>query len=906
MRHPIVLTLTFVALFAACGGGRAVTSTASADGGVTGVVFVAGPVSGATVTAYALGDDASRGEALATATTDSTGAFALAMPTYSGHLLVASTGGSFPDPATGITVQVGGNELAATVVDFGPSSQAIVVVTPVSHLATALAGFHLKAGAPSIETALANAWTHLDSHFGGVSFADVIPTDLASAADGGVELTDASKAAVLLAFLSQEASDIAERAAVTPGATFSCVDLSLALADDLAADGFFDGIGVDGAIVLPRNVPVASLPPTATALSGDTVRTSLAISGVRYLDNPFDATGLAFSDLYPLLDELSSDSDPFLFRTPGVPFAKTAPTISFVATPPAYTSQSAFSFQVAVVSTASPVAQIYVREGTLAAMPANSLGNGVWQFDATLNLGPTVFQVWAVDLAGNSGENTSAALTFTIIYDPTPPLIVNDAAAVSYTDERGMTLAESAPGVPVTPPAYVFPAGSHPSAIAGGDAYKAATRLSWGPTAPTAVDLGAQDFVTVNVPYLVYTIPFDPAVDAPVQAVSFTIGCLANCGPGFAAANGTPLQDASALPALRYLVPLSVETAPGLASVPATATLAITLTASDAAGNTATSTPVQVFFHVIGPPLSWAEDTGYPGANDIHSAFPYKVSNGSYADAFGRGSAFAPDGLVRLVRYLVQNAEPVPVGFHVAAAQSPAWAALEEWDDVVDPVPSCISTYTAPDGTYLSSSYIFGYCQEGTVMSCANNGVAHLPGMASPYGCWGGSWPTSEKNAPVQVDSGGLAASGYQNPQPSGGETQPALLASNQYYVVPAATPASPGLLAVYLNRADGTRTIPLDWVDLSFGAPPEAPAYEIWKMDFWLYSYQTSCIDAYDLYHSDDYYTANRWRQELTAAQTQLSGSVSFSTQGLSGANAVGEPQLIAPSVDVTRTLSH
>jgi hypothetical protein len=63
-----------------------------------------------------------------------------------------------------------------------------------------------------------------------------------------------------------QALSIASRAGVTPGSGFKTAELINALADDLRADGYFDG--TNGTIVVPSGRQVSSTGPSATRADG--------------------------------------------------------------------------------------------------------------------------------------------------------------------------------------------------------------------------------------------------------------------------------------------------------------------------------------------------------------------------------------------------------------------------------------------------------------------------------------------------------------------------------------------------------------------------------------------------------------------------------------------------------------
>ena len=113
----------------------------------------------------------------------------------------------------------------------------------------------------------------------------------------------------------------------------------------------------------------------------------------------------------------------------------------------------------------------------------------------------------------------------------------------------------------------------------------------------------------------------------------------------------------------------------------------MTVTATDAAGNVTTvplgsSDPAigsTFFFHILGPPLFVEEDTGYPGAGDPKSVFPFSLAAGTYAAKFAGDNGGEP---ARVARFRVWN--PYPVAVPIAASVSGFSAAgTEQWDDLV-------------------------------------------------------------------------------------------------------------------------------------------------------------------------------------------------------------------------------
>ncbi len=132
-----------------CGGGGGSASgggSGSADGapaaaeGVIAGTAVKGPVSGATVTAFAVSNGMA-GARIGTGTTDGQGNFTVAIGAYSGPVMLRMTGGTYTDEATGTSVTM---HPADTMTSMIPGAMAGAVmagvqITPLTSMAQARA-----------------------------------------------------------------------------------------------------------------------------------------------------------------------------------------------------------------------------------------------------------------------------------------------------------------------------------------------------------------------------------------------------------------------------------------------------------------------------------------------------------------------------------------------------------------------------------------------------------------------------------------------------------------------------------------------------------------------------------------------------------------------------------------------
>lgn len=323
----VLVVLVIVAVFAACSG-RPPIQPPPAELGVVAGRVLKGPVTGATVTVFRL-DGTARGASVGTATTDAEGAFRIEVGTATGPFLVVATAGAFVDEATGVTVQLNSSELTALVPTFEVETKLEGLrLTPVSHLAAGLALYWTTAEGKTLAAADAEAWQHLNSHFGGLDWRSATPTDVTAAT--GATLDEPARQGLLLAALSMEARLMAETAGLTPGGRVNPLALTAALFDDLTADGFLDGVGHSGQLVLPSGGQVADAGPSATQLDGQTARTALAQAIAKFLASDRNVTKISLADAQQLITAIATNADSRLFRGSAAAADVAPPVVAWV------------------------------------------------------------------------------------------------------------------------------------------------------------------------------------------------------------------------------------------------------------------------------------------------------------------------------------------------------------------------------------------------------------------------------------------------------------------------------------------------------------------------------------------------------------------------------------------------
>ncbi len=164
----ILISLTLLS----CGGGGSGGGGGSSGGGggnssatvITGHV-VDGFVSGATVTAYQVNANGTQGGQIGTSVqTDQTGDYTLNLGTYSGPVLLTSTGGTYIDTVTGTTIDLTSSSLILSTIVPNASGNVTVEINPLTTMAANVALTLAGQGTP-VATAADAANTSIQNYF---------------------------------------------------------------------------------------------------------------------------------------------------------------------------------------------------------------------------------------------------------------------------------------------------------------------------------------------------------------------------------------------------------------------------------------------------------------------------------------------------------------------------------------------------------------------------------------------------------------------------------------------------------------------------------------------------------------------------------------------------------------------
>ena len=226
-RISIGACIVLIPLISGCGGGSSDSGSGNTGLTIEGSV-IAGSVSGATVTLYALSANGVRGQVLGTSLTKSDGSFTVHLPTAPvGAVEFSATGGVYASEAdTNVMVNFAGGDLTAIANTITNGEN--ISVTPFTHFSAVAARKKITSSPLSLKDELQNATNNLAKIYGlsdGLDFSHVKP-DFSTAATG-----NAYKMAIWLGIFEQLSHDTG----IAPPTVYN------ALAQDLS-DGQCDGM----------------------------------------------------------------------------------------------------------------------------------------------------------------------------------------------------------------------------------------------------------------------------------------------------------------------------------------------------------------------------------------------------------------------------------------------------------------------------------------------------------------------------------------------------------------------------------------------------------------------------------------------------------------------------------------
>ena len=159
-------------LLSACGGS---SSSGKGAGGTISGTMIKGPVSGASVMAYAI-TNGTMGAQIGGGTTDAMGNFTISIGNYAGPLMLQASGGTYTDEATGtaMTMQPGDVMACAIPSVAANATTTGIQLTPLTTMAHSRV-HHMTGGITAANITAAN--TAIGSYFSVSDILHVVPID---------------------------------------------------------------------------------------------------------------------------------------------------------------------------------------------------------------------------------------------------------------------------------------------------------------------------------------------------------------------------------------------------------------------------------------------------------------------------------------------------------------------------------------------------------------------------------------------------------------------------------------------------------------------------------------------------------------------------------------------------------
>jgi hypothetical protein len=256
---------------------------------VSGTV-VKGPVSGATVSAYAV-TNGTMGAQVGGGNTDSMGNFSISIGTYSGPMILQASGGTYTDEAMGTAMTMQSGDVMACSIPSAAAgaTNTGIQMTPVTTMAHSRV-HHMTGGITDANIVAANA--AMGAYFSVSDILHTIPMDPTVAGSGTGATQDAKNYGMAIAAMSQYAKTI-----VMPSSS----GMVTAMASD-ASDGVMDGKMTGSSITMGGGMMGGSMMQATAGTTG------LATAMTAFVGSAKNVSGVTMTDMQPLVNMLNGST----------------------------------------------------------------------------------------------------------------------------------------------------------------------------------------------------------------------------------------------------------------------------------------------------------------------------------------------------------------------------------------------------------------------------------------------------------------------------------------------------------------------------------------------------------------------------------------------------------------------
>ncbi len=281
----IVLTISLASL-AGCGNGDDEEGTI--EGTISGTA-IKGPAANATITAFAINAEGTKGSQIGTGHTDGQGNFSVSVGNHSGPVMLQMAAGSYMDEATGVNMSMQQSDVMTCVIPSMSAGSAVggIHITPLTSMAQMLAqgmsGNMTPANITSANTAVGNYFMVND-------ILHTQPMDPLMQGSGSGADQNMRDYGMAIAAMSQYAKDI--------GMPFSSGMVTAVMND--ASDGHMNGMMGSSGIMMGGGMM------GGTMMSSGAGTTGLANAMTEFIQSPMNKSGVSVQDIANLINKLNT------------------------------------------------------------------------------------------------------------------------------------------------------------------------------------------------------------------------------------------------------------------------------------------------------------------------------------------------------------------------------------------------------------------------------------------------------------------------------------------------------------------------------------------------------------------------------------------------------------------------
>jgi len=306
------------------------------DDSLEGTVSGSTGTNGAQVTIYTFGDPTP--VRLGSAVTDETGAYSVGIRSHSRPILIEVSGGSYLEQASGKAIRLSEGQNIRAVAFYQSQQPLNVIVTPLTHLATALAEHNLGKGLNTTQ-AIENAYSDVNAFFA-IDTQSVLPLDITDQSNAQSNLNDAALYGFYLAGVSNWTAWANTKNQVEPHTVYTSMGLAQIAYNDIRADGLLNGVGTNKAGTAQMSLAVGVVP-----LDADAYRAAFSLHMLAIANGANNKTRIQVNDLKASAELIAERTNPLLGASTPFNLSKQTPVITLTQAVDGYYSGT-FSFNV--------------------------------------------------------------------------------------------------------------------------------------------------------------------------------------------------------------------------------------------------------------------------------------------------------------------------------------------------------------------------------------------------------------------------------------------------------------------------------------------------------------------------------------------------------------------------------